>query len=843
MVANFAATSDPIANALLRDSSAELWGNIVKRFSDIVQFVLFGIFGRIIDRLNPTIQAPRGGKPSSRPLRLRDLTEVFPKVPLPGPQLAKLAALGGPTGRRLALLAAGCLCVCSLQAQSFRINWAADKISCPAQPDTAANAQVVLEKINDLLYGYKVEIEVRDVVPSDIDDFAFLSRLVPSPGAAAAGSCEAQIESLKTELKEVRGLFDAVPELAPKPLPSKLYPSVSLAQTTDAWTGFETDYKVRLDALAGKFQSVEEICGGTHEAEIELLRQGVEFFQDWKQRVAGSHEKTLSETVSLQTGKTYIFVVEEFVEEEGGAEVPTERRGRFECEAQAPVLSLSAGTMYSTLPSRIFSIGQGAQLRPPVDESTRGSDEVERVLAVDNLSGGSLHGLALLNYRLPWFNRANNFGISISSGPVLRLSGDTETSRLGYFAGISLNLYSRLFVTPGIHVGQFSDFPQGLFPGVRVPMDIQTLSPTKRWTTRFAIGLTYRTRSFDTDALRGTATDLPSRPPPSDSSDEDESEDESEEGGQSEQNDENNQEEPSELAIETAALDPGSVDQAYGPVELKATGGTPPYVWEVVDEEEKLPDGLLADDTQKQVFRAEGKLQGTPTTAGTFEFVVSVTDNADTPTPVTKPFTLVVAEASGDDPSALGATALPAGGSLTLERPDFQGSGCSGDTVTYQISGSALYVNMERFRVEAGAASARTREEKSCKVVVPINIPFGFRLGIAGAEYVVSHRVPEKATSWFNTREGLLGPSPSRMNPKGSNSRYEGPLSSEYRSDVVTTNDVAWSPCGGRVSAVLSAVAGVEADAANTATSLEVKSLRFSVQNGEHVRLERCTGR
>lgn len=62
------------------------------------------------------------------------------------------------------------------------------------------------------------------------------------------------------------------------------------------------------------------------------------------------------------------------------------------------------------------------------------------------------------------------------------------------------------------------------------------------------------------------------------------------------------------LGITTETLPDGAVGSGYGPVQLQASGGHPPYSWSV---ESNMPDGLSINPTT-------GVISGTPTVADTF---------------------------------------------------------------------------------------------------------------------------------------------------------------------------------------------------------------------------------
>lgn len=87
------------------------------------------------------------------------------------------------------------------------------------------------------------------------------------------------------------------------------------------------------------------------------------------------------------------------------------------------------------------------------------------------------------------------------------------------------------------------------------------------------------------------------------------------------------------LSIDAATLSAGALTQSYQQT-LTAQGGRAPYTWSILSPNGgALPDGLqLAPNT--------GALSGTPTAAGTFNFIVKVTD-ADTKT-ATRTFSITV---------------------------------------------------------------------------------------------------------------------------------------------------------------------------------------------------------
>ena len=137
------------------------------------------------------------------------------------------------------------------------------------------------------------------------------------------------------------------------------------------------------------------------------------------------------------------------------------------------------------------------------------------------------------------------------------------------------------------------------------------------------------------------------------------------------------------LVISTTTLPSGVAGTAYS-ASIAASGGAGTLHWTVATG--ALPTGIALSPTT-------GALTGTPTTAGTFTFSVSVTDTATNPNVVTQSYTIVInptppTVTTASLPNAVSGTAYTAGGATTGVQLTYVGG--SGATPVWAISTGSL---------------------------------------------------------------------------------------------------------------------------------------------------------
>lgn len=153
------------------------------------------------------------------------------------------------------------------------------------------------------------------------------------------------------------------------------------------------------------------------------------------------------------------------------------------------IVSGSAGFLLTRLPARAYA----SATSPDPNDPTK----TQNVLRVDYGAGIRPALAALLTANIPQVN-FRNYGLGVTAGPVFDISnGKADTSRFGFFGGLSLRLTPWVYLTPGIHFSEFADFPQGFtHPGQLIPANTGTPTPVKRFTGRFAFAVTFKIKDL-----------------------------------------------------------------------------------------------------------------------------------------------------------------------------------------------------------------------------------------------------------------------------------------------------------------------------------------------------------
>lgn len=180
-------------------------------------------------------------------------------------------------------------------------------------------------------------------------------------------------------------------------------------------------------------------------------------------------------TYSQDSNHYYVFTL---------TDTTTKKSLKWKCGFD-DTLSLSVGTLFTEVPYRTYTA-----------QNVPGTSGVQNLLVVSENGRWTPQGVGLLNYKLFNMDKGTQLGLSASSGPVFKFGGTPGVSNFGWFAGASVSIWHRLFLTPGIHIGEFADYPAGFGNNTVVPANFGTPTPEKRWTGRFAFSITYRTNAL-----------------------------------------------------------------------------------------------------------------------------------------------------------------------------------------------------------------------------------------------------------------------------------------------------------------------------------------------------------
>lgn len=363
------------------------------------------------------------------------------------------------------------------------VDWETRTAGCPAKVTASTSATIHVTNINDLMVdfdsGAKLEYQLRakgtpvSAVPPENPFFTQSGR----------ATLITSVDDLLARLAQIRTDVMSNPALSRREPGG---PSIPLRTSYNAAKSINNVQNILVQYSQNQSDPIF----------TDPRVAGNPVFQ-WIKLIEGSHSYDF--TVVLEPGQNYEFTLTEKwkgQETQGGTK-------RWDC-GERDIFSLSIGPIISTLPMRKYNHQKA--LVPP------GTSNTQDILVVENSRNINVLGAALLNYHFPHINRLpRSMGFTLSAGPVYTLGGTPEVSPLGLFVGPSFHLNRSLFITPGLHIGQFADFPAGFAPGTVIPNQFGELNPVKRMTAHFAFGITYRTNSFKkSSTASGTANNAAS---------------------------------------------------------------------------------------------------------------------------------------------------------------------------------------------------------------------------------------------------------------------------------------------------------------------------------------------
>jgi hypothetical protein len=135
--------------------------------------------------------------------------------------------------------------------------------------------------------------------------------------------------------------------------------------------------------------------------------------------------------------------------------------------------------------------------------------------------------------------------------------------------------------------------------------------------------------------------------------------------------------------------------------------------------------------------------------------------------------------------------------SLQLGEPAYGGTGCPSGSAAVTVSpdNSALSILFDAFSAEAGAASGRRLDRKSCNLSVPVRVPAGYTVAVIAVDYRGFVDVPRGGMAQFDTEYFWAGSRGPRLQR-----RFTGPVTDNFTfTDDLLTRTLVWTPCGADV--------------------------------------------
>jgi hypothetical protein len=346
----------------------------------------------------------------------------------------------------------------------IQVNWDSRTAGCPATATQSSNLTFRVTNINDLLIdfqtGERAQFEFRakswpvSVVASE-NPFLQTGQRANCPDDA----------TLAAQLNAIRNIRDI--NITPS---NATAASIPLSATIRAAAAH-----IEISTVANEYQN--SVCASgvfaAHADDAVVV---------WIQDLLKPAPHFAEFSVTVNPNENYEFRVRELWK---GKPV-TDGTLTWQC-GEKDILTLSAGPLITTLPYRTY----GQQLVPQSGGGTQNQ------LVVSGTTNANVLAAALLNYNLPPIPHLPPWtGFAVSVGPVYALNSAPSVSKLGLFVGGSIQLYKSFYLTPGVHIGEFSDYPAGFHAGSPIPANFGSLTPVTRNTVHFAIGITFKTTTF-----------------------------------------------------------------------------------------------------------------------------------------------------------------------------------------------------------------------------------------------------------------------------------------------------------------------------------------------------------
>ncbi len=378
---------------------------------------------------------------------------------------------------------------CTAFGQKVTVDWPTKKItSQPSRVEKDTMATVEVDQVNDLMYTYSISYQLKPLTISDFTSIAnaFSIAAGKAPAGESAAACDfSDVLNSQKALADAESAFLQTPATNPECSASKPC-DITLGAAVSLWN---KNVQPKLDAAKAALGKFTAACSSPNYS--SSIKSASDAIGAAEAKIASSHSIIKANAIPLSPENTTSLVVVQL-----WMGTPTVN-GSYSVDIQTSNyrLTLSAGALFSEVQNRSYTSSSAPNAA---------GTGTTNILAVGGLSRFNPTAVALLNYELP-FADWERFGFALSTGPVFRLGSKSDATSFGYFAGMSIHLYHRFYISPGFHLGQFADFPAGFSQANQpVPSGLSTPTAITRWTWRFGFGLSYKAKDFSQFGLTGS---------------------------------------------------------------------------------------------------------------------------------------------------------------------------------------------------------------------------------------------------------------------------------------------------------------------------------------------------
>lgn len=134
---------------------------------------------------------------------------------------------------------------------------------------------------------------------------------------------------------------------------------------------------------------------------------------------------------------------------------------------------------------------------------------------------------------------------------------------------------------------------------------------------------------------------------------------------------------------------------------------------------------------------------------------------------------------------------------IALGEPGYGGTGCPDGSASVTLSPDAksLSILFDEYYVEAGGATNKSLDRKSCNIAIPVHVPQGLSVSILTIDYRGFNSLPSGARSVFNVEYFFAG----QRGPRFSKT-FRGELDEDYLiTNKLQATALVWSACGADV--------------------------------------------